>query len=187
MKEYNIGDKVWWATGGVRKKQHTCPVCYGKCVVTLILGNDEQVQTYCDYCGKGYEMARGYVIEREYTTEVKQIVLTGKEVRETMNGRSVEYRCDNYILYDGIICDTKEDAEAERTKIAEAYHLQEMERLQRGKENNVKSYSWHVGYHQRQLKKAQQDVDYHTKKITYMKAKSKSNPEQDESTLSDRF
>lgn len=174
-KEYNIGDTVWWATGGIREVRHECPVCYGKCCVTLILGNDDHVQTPCDYCGKGFEGPRGYVIEREYTTEVKEIVLSGKEIRETTAGRSVEYRHNSYILYDGIICDTKEGAEIERQKIADAHKISELERLQRGKDNNVKSYAWHVGYHQRQLKDAQRQIDYHSKKITYMKEKVKQN------------
>lgn len=161
------------ATGGIREVQHKCPVCYGKCVVTVILGNDDHVQTLCDYCGKGYEGPRGYVVEREYTTEVKEITITGKEIRETESGRSVEYRHNSYILHDGIICDTREEAEVERQKIADAHKITELERLQRGKDNNVKSYSWHVGYHQRQLKEAQRQVDYHATKITYMKAKVK--------------
>jgi hypothetical protein len=87
--------------------------------------------------------------------------------------KTVEYRHNSYILYDGIICDTKEEAEIERQKIAEAHKATELERLQRGKDNNVKSYSWHVGYHQRQIKESQRQVDYHSKKITYMKAKAK--------------
>lgn len=173
MKEYNIGDIVWWATGGIREVTHSCPVCYGNRYVTVVLGNDEQVQTPCDYCGKGYEGAKGYVIEREWTAEVKQIVLDGKEVTENADGRKVEYRYGHHILHDGIIWDTHEEAQQARLKIAEQHHLDEMERLQRGKENNVKSYSWHVGYHQRQLKEAERQAEYHKTKITFMKEKAK--------------
>ena len=173
MKEYNVGDKVWWATGGTREVKHTCPVCFGKLQVTVILGNDEALQTPCDYCGKGYERARGYVTEYEYTTDVKQIVISGKEVRETQEGRNVEYRHGSFILRDGIMAETKEEAEVKRKEIVDKHHKEEMERLQRGKDNNVKTYSWHVGYHQRQLKKAEKDVEYHSKKIVFMKDKAR--------------
>lgn len=173
MKEYNIGDVVWWATGGTRQVKHDCPICNKKGVVTVILGNGEYVETQCDFCGKGQPYPSGFVYEWEWTTEVKQIVIEGKNVTESSEGRQVDYRNNGCILHNGIMAASKEEAEKLRDEICAKHHLEEMERLQRGKENNVKSYSWHVGYHQRQLKNAQRDVDYHFKKITYMKAKAK--------------
>ena len=184
MKEYNIGDTVWWATGGTKEVRHKCPVCFGKVSVTVILGNGEHVETECDYCTKPYGSRGGSVVEWEWTTDVKQIVIEGKEVRENHEGRKVEYRHGSYILRDGIICDTKEEAEEARKSIAEKHHEEELERLQRGKEHNLKSYSWHVGYHQRCLKKAQAEIDYHSKKITYMKAKAKDLPTHPTSEIS---
>lgn len=48
--EYSVGDKAWWAKYSRVPVKKTCPICYGKMRVTLILGNGNRVETDCSYC-----------------------------------------------------------------------------------------------------------------------------------------
>lgn len=166
MKEYNIGDKVWWATCGQREVTIPCPVCFGKLRVTLILGNGEQVKTECEYCTRGLESAKGYTHEYQRFSEVKEVVITGKEVRENENGRNVEYRYLNYCLDDKNTFITKEEAETAVKAMILEYENCEVERMNYKKKSNQSHYSWSVGYHRRRLKDAQREIDYHSRKIS---------------------
>jgi len=66
---FKIGDVVYFASAGQRQVDIPCPVCFGKREVTLILGNGDSVELPCDYCGKGYDGPRGYVLEYEYAAK----------------------------------------------------------------------------------------------------------------------
>lgn len=169
MKEFNVGDVVWWAKCGRNDVSITCPVCIGKRKVVVILGDGEQVETDCDYCGKGYEGARGVVTEYQWVAAIEQVSIDKKEVNESEKGRSVEYRHGYHCLDSTNVFDTKEGAEARVEEMIETHNKEESDRIARGKYNNLKSYSWHVGYHQRELKRAQHDMEYHSKKIVAMK------------------
>ena len=57
--------------------EKTCPVCFGKMRVTVILGNGKLEDTLCEYCGKGYEGPRGYVVDYELHSAVRQAIITG--------------------------------------------------------------------------------------------------------------
>ena len=91
MKEFNVGDKVWWAKYQNQIVKKVCPICDGKLKVTVILGNGDHVETDCTYCERGFRKY-GYVEEYEYVAAVEQVEITHKEVSEGANGRTVEYR-----------------------------------------------------------------------------------------------
>lgn len=169
MKEKNIGDKVWWATCGIKSIKKDCPICFRKRQVTLILGNGEQVTTSCDYCVRGFSEPYGTVEEYERVSGVKEIEITGKEVRETNDDRSIEYRYSdgihNYCLYVTDIFETQEEAEKRVQEMIKEYEDSEVERLAYKKKSNQTHYSWSVGYHKKQIKDAQSRIDFSKRKI----------------------
>ncbi len=171
MKEYNIGDKVWWAHCGVREESIPCIVCFGKLSVTLILGDDTEVETPCRYCTRGYEGPFGYTKEYVEFSDVKEITITRKEVREDKNGRKIEYRHENYCLCaKENIFDTKEEAEkAVKEMIAESEKQKIQQRLAK-KKSTQSDYTWAVGYHKKRLKEATNAVKYHSSKIKELKS-----------------
>ena len=116
MKEYNINDTVWIAQCGTKQVRHDCPVCYGQLFVTLILGNGDEIRTPCDYCGKGYEGPKGYVLEYEWTAEPRQVTITDKTKREYDGKIEFDYR--SYDAYFNEAYDTKEEAEAKTLEIS---------------------------------------------------------------------
>lgn len=167
-KEYNVGDLVYWAKADIQHIRVKCPVCFGKRVVTLIMGNDEQVVLECDYCGKGCDNAPGYIDEWEWTPGVQEIKIDKKIVEEVNGERDIEYRYVNYILRHDDIFSTVGEAE-ERIKEKIVIHEQEeAERMERIKDVKNKSYAWLVGYHRRQAKEAQKDLEYHSGKVVSM-------------------
>lgn len=115
MKKFNIGDVVYSASYGQIAKQVTCPVCFGKLKVTVILGNDERVEVDCDYCGKGYEDSKGYVTEYDYVAKAKCFVVNKIDVKvgrdkETRTYYSLEPEGYHYSYKEETCFATKEEA-----------------------------------------------------------------------------
>lgn len=165
-EEYNIGDKVWWATCETSQITIPCPVCFGKKVVVLILGNEEKVQTECEYCRNGLSDSRGYTEEWQRISGVKLIELTGKEVAENTSGRTVEYRYQNYCLKKGeSIFDTEDEAKNRVVEMIKEYEDSEVSRNAHKKRSSQSHTSWSVGYHRGRLKNAEREVVYHSSKV----------------------
>lgn len=160
MKEYNIEDKVFWAKYRYTEVKKVCPICFGKLLVMITLGNGDTVKTPCEYCQIGFSESRGYVIENEYVPSIDLIDITSKEVNETSDRRDISYGYSNYVL-DGQIFDTKEEAEQ---KVQEMIKAQDDENKRRNKyvnEEKLKKISWHIGYHQRNIREAEKQIEMH--------------------------
>jgi hypothetical protein len=174
MKEYNVGETVWWASCGTKHVKKECPVCYGKRRVVLVLGNGDECSIECNFCGKGYEGPRGYIEEYEWIADVKQIVIETKKIQETPGGfRSIEYGNHQHYIRTGELFETREEAETRVAQLITEHERQEEERLATRKEYDKNSYGWHVGYHKKQAAKARKDFEYHEAKAVAMKARSR--------------
>jgi len=172
MKEYNIGEKVWWVKYSQQEVKMTCPICAGTLWVTLILGDESQVRTPCTYCERGFQQY-GYVIEYEYVSAVEQVEITHKEVNEGASGRNVEYQHNHWCLDHTNAFATKEEAEERLKEIIIGIQKENLKRLEYGKDGNPKKYSWHVGYYLRKKKDALKEIEWCDKKIEYLKLKAK--------------
>jgi len=127
-KEYNVGDKVWWAKYQRQEVKKTCPICFGKMRVRVILGDESQIETDCTFCERGFQKY-GWISEYEYVSAVEQVEITHKEVNEGTNGRNVEYRYGSYCLTLDNAFDTKEQAETALLKKIEKAEQEDLERL----------------------------------------------------------
>lgn len=170
--EYNVGDKVWWAKYKMQEVKKTCPICFGKMKVRVILGDDSQIETDCTFCERGFKKY-GWITEYEYVADVEQVQITHKEVNEGSNSRSVEYRYGNYCLTLDNAFRTKEEAEEELLKKIEKAKKEDLEKLEYGKDHNPRKYSWHAGYYQRKKKDALKEIEICDRKIKYFKSKVK--------------
>jgi hypothetical protein len=170
MKEYNIGDKVYWAVYDRKDTIKPCPVCFGKKVVIVILGNDEKVETPCNYCEKGFESSTGYVKEYEWVSKVELVGITAKEVKENSEGRFIEYRYGHYCLDSKDIFDTPEQAEIRVAEKIKEKEIEENQRYQSIKNNKLMSLSWSIGYHQKRVRDAEKEIKYHSEKVKIVKA-----------------
>lgn len=89
-KVYKVGDWVWYATYESEEIKVPCPVCYGNKVVTVILGNGDEVAVECDYCGKGWQNALGYVTDYQRNPKAEQQQITKRRIEDGRDGEEIE-------------------------------------------------------------------------------------------------
>ena len=60
VPKYGIGDEVYFVTSScLHGVLVPCTLCFGKRKVTVILGNDERVESECGYCSHGIDPPSG--------------------------------------------------------------------------------------------------------------------------------
>ena len=162
--EFNIGDKVFWARYANQPVTRECPVCFGNKEVTLVLGNGEQIKTACNYCEVGFSESTGVRTEYEYVSDVKEVVIDGKEVSENSEERLISYRFGSYVL-DNQIFLTKAEAEEKVKEMISQTELDTELRAKNIRDMGMKKYSWHVGYHRKYIKDLEKQLEYHRRKV----------------------
>lgn len=168
--KYNIGDKVWWASHEQNRVHRVCPDCFGKLSLTVILGDGSQVSIPCTTCAKGYEPPIGIVYDWKFCTRVVQSEILRVEIEK---GKENEYRIsDNFHVKESELFATKEEAEAKAIEFAEELNHQEEEKI-KSKVKPHRDWAWHVTHHRQSLKRANEEVVYHTAKLNYAKSKAK--------------
>jgi hypothetical protein len=171
MNEYKIGDTVWIPVGGLRGIDVPCPVCFGKLVVRLELGNSDIVVLPCEYCGKGYEGPRGVVGEYTRAPAAEPFTITSINKEETDAGTSVEYRSGSG--YAKKVYATREEAMVRAEEMAAENEAIERKRADYAKHNTNRNYAWNAGYHMHEARKAADKIEWHTKMAQLCKAKQK--------------
>jgi len=173
VNEYKLGDLVWVASYESREGKEPCPVCFGKLVVTLILGNDERVVLPCDYCGHGFNEPRGYVTVYERLARVESAVITEVRARKTSTGIEYEYRGGSWCLDASRVFGTEEQAQAHAEELAKAEQLCDETSPERVKRHVQHTYSWNAGYHLREVAEARKSMEYHGKMAKICKERSR--------------
>ena len=178
MKKYNVGDKIWFAHCGHREVTKTCPICFGKKEVTLILGNDDKVIIECNYCGscshyKGYDYSSGYIKEYEYVAEPEQFTITHIKSECSKEGETYTYHSDHYYFEQDIIFDTREEALAKCNEIVAQKEKEETTRAEYLKNDKHKNFAWNACYHLRTAKKNREEAEWHEKLAKLCKERSK--------------
>jgi hypothetical protein len=163
--KFNIGDTAYYVFAGNFEKKVPCYVCNGKRFITVIDGYGEEFHPECEYCNDGLgTRPTGLSTEHEFQAIVDRIEIDS--VSRNYEGEfEYNHRKEVYA--------TKEEAEEEGKRL-----VGEAARADSHKRNNLKDYShkkwsWHVGYHKRNIKKAEKDLEYHTTKLSVAKMKSK--------------
>jgi len=164
MPKIAVGDKVWYAKCQWEPIRQTCPTCFGKKEVTLILGNGENVLLPCSGCASGFNPPIGYIHEHGYVVKPEQIVITGMDIEINGGKESVRYRHGSYCFDDIDIFPTEEEAmiraEAKKKKLDE----EQRTRAEYIKQDVHKSFSWNAYYHMREAKRHRKDALRHDEK-----------------------
>jgi hypothetical protein len=179
MPKFKINDKVWVAHFNHHEQiQVPCCVCYGTKKVILRLGNGDEVELPCDYCGKGnFGIPTGYEIEYQPESFPIQIVINGMEVKITSKGEEVEYwsgaeNC-HYIYNESKVFATEEEAKAKSEELKQEWLEQERSRIDYLKADAKKNFAWNAGYHLRYVKRLEKDIEYHKEKAKLCKERSR--------------
>lgn len=183
--KYKKGDVVWWAHCGTMEVTETCPVCFGKYVVHVILGNDEDVTVPCNYCGHGYEGPKGYIKDYKYIAEPKQVAITAIRIEQNDDELKVEYYTQqsvpiesgvgtyNIVLYPEFVFSMEAEALQKCTEVAKEHNDNLFSKPESVKKDNLKSYTWNAGYHMRKAKKCKEEIAYHEKQAQTCKERAK--------------
>lgn len=169
MTEFNIGDKVYWARYQKETVKKDCPVCFNKLKVIVILGNGDKIKTPCDYCDVGFSGARGYIEVYKFVSSISTIIIDGKEINENPEGKIIKYRYDAWVLDNDAIFKTKKGAEKRLKDLIKNVINEEEKRFERNKNSTVMKLSWSVGYHQKKIRDAKKEIEYHSKKVELVK------------------
>lgn len=167
--KFSIGETVWRASWQSVEKRVTCPDCGGTRVVTIELFDGTRHMIACEGCQSGWMGALGYLTLHDREALVTEGVVTGVQIKRD----GVEYNVDP-----GYICDaenafaTREEALARAAVLAAEAKAEEEKRVL-GKEKPLKTWAWHVTYYRRQIRDAQDRINYATKQLNMASAKAK--------------
>ena len=159
--KFNIDDKVWFAATYPIEKREVCPDCFGKKVLTVILGDDSRVSIDCSGCSAGYEPPRGYIIYWEKSTKVRQVIINRVEIQVDKIEYGFSSSC--YTNEENLFFD-KEDAEKRAKELAEIYNKEELDRIS-SKEKSNRTWAWNVHYYRKQIRDAENTIACYKAKL----------------------
>jgi hypothetical protein len=159
---FNIGDKVYTARVEYRAKSITCPDCFGKARLTVILGDGEQVQVDCTQCSHGYDGSTGRINSYDYFPEVNERIITGI----TIKNDGIEYYCSSWIIDGEKVFATREEAEKMAIVLTREDEGRELKKLM-SKHKDTRSWAWNATYHRGCIRQAEKDLAYHKAKLGY--------------------
>jgi hypothetical protein len=166
---FNIGDTYYLAHHNPIQRSVPCPTCYGNKVVTLILGNGEEVMVQCECCGKGYEGPRGYIMEYVYEPYASQFTIAG--VHSMYSGEWTLKSTGEETANLTQLYKTKEEALA----VAQVLMQQIIDQNYRSQTASTKhqreNLAWSVRYHEQCIKDALKKIEWHRTKVSERKAK----------------
>lgn len=170
MNPYNIGDKVWHVSRKSTLEKVTCPECFGKKYLTVILGDDSQVTIDCAGCAAGYDPPRGYVTYYKQDVDVKQVVIDGMRItRDYVEYEINKTSCSCNIIKGSDVFWGRIEAEVRAKELAERWNKEQLAKIHR-KEKNNHTWSWHVHYYRKQIRDAEKKIEYAEKQLDAAKA-----------------
>jgi len=179
--QFGLGDTVWIAECGNQQVEKVCPVCFGTLRVTLRLGNGDELELPCDYCGMGYDGPQGHVLEYEWTEGARQATIT--RVRENHDTRGIERElyASSWEVTDRAFA-TEKEALAKSAELKAQNEERQRTCAEHIKKSVNKSFSWNAGYHIREAKRCRREAAQHDERAKLCKARAKAKGDADGST-----
>ena len=168
--KYQIGDYVYFVTSSCNySKQINCPMCDGKCFVTIILGNGEHQEIQCGYCQRGIDPPSGKATTWGPESKIQSGSVSGIE----QGYDHFRYKVNYHSLEEHELFDNEDDAKPIRDEKLK----QEIERSKLWFRDNFinakKKQVWSAGYHKKCIEDAERTIDWHKMRLCMIKDKSK--------------
>ena len=164
--QFQIGDTAYYARAGNRQVWITCPECLGSGRLRVILGDGSEVSIECVCCDRGYEGSPGKIQTYDFVSEVDIVTIYGIESNLVNGALHTRYKFDGcYSTDQENLFLTKEEAK-NRADVLAAEHAAEEKKKIGYKEKQTKTWARNASYHRQCIAKAQQQIVYHTSKLT---------------------
>jgi hypothetical protein len=159
--KFSYGEMVWCAEVAPTETRLTCPDCFGKKYLRVILGDDSEVTIDCPGCERGYLGPQGVIMSHDYAATVTARVVMGMEVWDGRFRYSFYQRSG---VEESCCFATQEEASTRAVELQKEHEEQEQKRLD-NKEKPNRTWAWNATYHRGCLRRANKDIEYHTKKL----------------------
>lgn len=173
MPQFVVSDKAWYAKCQWEPIRQTCPTCFGKKEVTLILGNGESILLPCGGCAPGYNPPTGYISEYDFVVKPEPITITGMNIEIDGGEERVRYNSGSYCFDDTDVFPTEEEARIKAEAKKKELDEEQRTRAEHIKKNVHKSFSWNAHYHMREAKRHRKDALYHDEKAQMFNSKAR--------------
>lgn len=167
--KFNIGDAVFFVESSCGYGLKVpCRMCFGKRKVTVILGNDEQVLSKCEYCAAGVDPPSGYSTTWEAASIIHSGTITGVRLehdgwRYDVGGRGVSEPEIFYSRDEAVpLMEARLKEESERKLTYERDHFV----------TATKKQIWSVGYHRGRIADHERQIRWHEMRLCMIKEKS---------------
>ena len=164
---FKVGDMVWHATFDAREKWVTCPHCLSHKFAKVTFGDGEEVNVDCAECAPGFDPPHGVVRIYEHEPRACLVEVMGIDInRNNSEGRyEVRYSLSDYRSgNENNVFDNESQAMEMALKLSAQWDESECQRVAR-KDKPSQTWSRNASYHRQALKRAQRDVEYHTRKL----------------------
>jgi hypothetical protein len=177
---FKVGDRVYLASMEAHEITVPCPDCVGKKYLTVILGDGTNVTIDCCTCQAGYDPPIGYVKYRGYRPlpEVQEITIDGVEYQKEGDkyvAVEYEYNKSSYswrTTKADRVFSNKEDAQAKAESMAKEASEKALSKFL-SKEKPTHTWAWNATYHRKEMKRANEDFEYHKAKLEVAKTHTK--------------
>jgi len=168
--KFNIGQLAYYVESSTNYgKMVPCEMCFGKCFVTIILGDDSKEKIECGACGHGVHSPSGQMKIWEPSSVTHSGLIAGIEKDDEAWSYKIGYRN----LKEHELFNSKEEAEPKR--------LKEFERCEKTAEtwyedsfiSTKKKQIWSASYHRDSIKRSKRSIGWHEMRL--MKIKEKKN------------
>ncbi len=175
---FAIGEQLWRAAADPAQQWETCPCCFGKLKIMMVLGNGEELTINCEMCAQGWREPSGKV----RTHQVRYSPRSFTPQRVSMSGNDIHYSeaspdatCYNYADASKLTRDRSE-CQAQCDLLNAEHAAEEEGRLVHQLIQKKKSMAWSVGYWRNQLKKCEQEAERLRERLGIVVASKKAKP-----------
>jgi hypothetical protein len=167
--KYEIGQQVWYAGWESSPARIVCPDCAGEGRIRVLLPDDSMVSVNCVACQRGYDRPSGYIECYDRHAVAKLVTITGVEMD---SGKTEWKTSESYRTSEDDLFDNEVDAYAAAKVKAEEADREERERIGK-KHKDTRSWAWNAHYHRAEIKRAEENIKYHTAKLAVASLKAK--------------
>jgi hypothetical protein len=158
MTHFNIGDTAYHAHAGLEHIWITCPECLGSGRLRVILGDESEVSIACVCCERGYEGSPGKIRTCAFQAAAQTVIVAGIDSHITPEGTNTVYKFgDGYYSEQNNLFATLDGALARAAVLAQEHQAEEAKRL-KYKENQQKTWAWHVSHWRREIRLAKETI-----------------------------